>query len=53
MYTAQASSIFVNGQKLQKQSFETRSLNHSRQDQFDPVLAKQGGGAKDLKKIPE
>ena len=32
---------------LKKQSFEVRSLNHSGKDQFDPVLAKQGGGAKD------
>ena len=32
---------------LKKQSFEARSLNHSGSDQFDPVLAKQGGGAKD------
>jgi hypothetical protein len=37
----------VTGQKLKKQSFEARSLNYSGKDQFDPVLAKQGGGAKD------
>ena len=43
----EASSIFVTGQKLKKQSFEAGSLNHSRKDQFDPALAKQGGGAKD------
>ena len=35
------------GQKLKKQSFEVRSLNHSEKDQFDPVVAKQGGRAKD------
>ena len=32
---------------LKKQGFEVRSLNHSGKDQFDPVLAKQVGGAKD------
>ena len=42
-----ASSIFVTSQKLKKQNFEAQSLNHSGKDQFDPVLAKQGGGAKD------
>ena len=41
--------MFVTGQKLKKQSFEAQSLNNSGKDQFDPVLAKQGGGAKDLK----
>ena len=40
-------SIF---QKLKKQSFEAQSLNHFGKDQFDPVLAKQRGGEKDLNK---
>jgi hypothetical protein len=32
---------------FKKRSFELRSLNHSGKDQIDPVLTKQGGGAKD------
>ena len=39
--------IFITGVNLKKQSFEAWSLNHSGKDQFYPVLAKQGGGAKD------
>ena len=45
-----ASSIFITGQKLNKQSFEAQSLNHSGKDEFDPVLAKHGGWSKGLKK---
>ena len=32
---------------LKNEVFEAQSLNHSWKDQFDPVLAKQGSGAKD------
>ena len=32
---------------LKNKVFKVRSINHSGKDQFDLVLAKQGGGAKD------